>query len=80
MASDSDQIEIHHLPFQLTRRPQTAPGSRPPGIRQIQATAEKEAITSALAQAGNNKTIAARLLGIHRTHLYKKMKRHGIAP
>ena len=47
-------------------------------IRDVQADAEKEAINTALAQTGSNKTEAARLLGIHRTHLYKKMKKYGI--
>jgi transcriptional regulator with PAS, ATPase and Fis domain len=79
MENGSDQIEAHHLPFQLTRQPPHAPTYRTPRIHAIKAHAEKAAITSALTQAGNNKTEAARLLGIHRTHLYKKMKRHGIA-
>jgi transcriptional regulator of acetoin/glycerol metabolism len=39
---------------------------------------ERDAVLSALASAGNNKTAAAALLGIHRTHLYKKMKKYGI--
>ena len=38
----------------------------------------EDAIVSALASAGNNRTAAAALLGIHRTHLYKKMKKYGI--
>jgi transcriptional regulator with PAS, ATPase and Fis domain len=41
-------------------------------------TAEKDAIISALASVGNNKTAAAALLCIHRTHLYKKMKKYGM--
>jgi len=39
---------------------------------------EKESITRALQAANHNKTKAARLLGIHRTLLYKKMKKHGL--
>lgn len=42
------------------------------------AQAEREAIQEALALAENNKSHAANLLGIHRTHLYKKMQRHGL--
>jgi transcriptional regulator with PAS, ATPase and Fis domain len=41
--------------------------------------AEKEAIQEALALSGNNKSQAANRLGIHRTHLYKKMQKHGLA-
>lgn len=36
--------------------------------------AEKYAIKKALAEADNNKTLAANILGIHRTLLYRKMK------
>lgn len=39
---------------------------------------EKEAILSALEQAGNNKAAAARLLGISRNELYKKLRRYGL--
>jgi transcriptional regulator with PAS, ATPase and Fis domain len=80
MESGTEFIEVHHLPFQLTPRPKDAPARRSPRIREIQASAEKKAISSALTQANHNKTLAARLLGIHRTHLYKKMKKYGIAP
>lgn len=39
---------------------------------------EKDAIRSALEKAGGNKTQAAAALGIHRTLLYKKMKKYGL--
>ena len=47
-------------------------------MREIQAVAEREAIQFALKETGNNKAQAARRLGIHRTLLYKKMKKHGL--
>jgi len=40
--------------------------------------AEREAITTALQQAANNRTLAARLLGISRRTLYTKLDEHGI--
>jgi transcriptional regulator with PAS, ATPase and Fis domain len=40
---------------------------------------EEAAIREALITSGNNKTVAARKLGIHRSLLYKKMRKHGIA-
>lgn len=49
-----------------------------PTIRKAQDEAERQAIVSALRKTGNNKSRAAALLGIHRTLLYKKMKRLGI--
>ncbi len=39
--------------------------------------AERRAIERALSSAQGNKTEAARILGIHRTGLYQKMKRYG---
>ncbi len=41
-------------------------------------TAGKDAVIRALKAAGGNKTAAAAALGIHRTQLYKKMKKYGI--
>lgn len=40
--------------------------------------AEKKLIMDALAKTGNNKLKAAKLLGIHRSRLYKKLERYGI--
>lgn len=42
------------------------------------AQAEREAIQEALTLSENNKSQAAQLLGIHRTHLYKKMRTQGL--
>ncbi len=39
---------------------------------------EKEALVRALAQAGNNRTRAARLLDVSRRTLYNKLKEHGL--
>ena len=40
--------------------------------------AEKKAILDALQSTEHNKSRAADLLGIHRTLLYKKMKKYGL--
>jgi transcriptional regulator with PAS, ATPase and Fis domain len=42
-------------------------------------TAEKFAIEHALAEANQNKTVAAKMLGIHRTLLYRKMQLLGLS-
>ncbi|BBO82662.1 sigma-54 interaction domain-containing protein [Desulfosarcina ovata] len=74
-----ETVEPGDLPVGL--RPKAAmpadAGTAP--IHQIQADAEKAAIVAALKKSGNNKVKAAALLGIHRTLLYKKMKKHAIA-
>jgi transcriptional regulator with PAS, ATPase and Fis domain len=72
-------IEREHLPFYINRESLPAQKAAYASIRVTQAKAEKSAILRALEETANNKTQAAKLLGIHRTLLYKKMKKHGIA-
>ena len=40
--------------------------------------AEREALEDALRRAGDNRTLAARLLGISRRTLYNKLEEHGL--
>jgi two-component system response regulator AtoC len=40
--------------------------------------AERQALTSALQRAANNRSLAARLLGISRRTLYNKLEAHGL--
>jgi len=47
-------------------------------LKDEMASAERRAIERALSITGNNRTEAACLLGIHRTGLYQKLKRHGL--
>jgi len=48
-----------------------------PGVlERVMKEAEKEAVVKALSYGKNNKVKAARLLGIHRSHLYYIMKKH----
>jgi DNA-binding NtrC family response regulator len=75
---ERDTIQPYDIPFFL-RPGKSAEGvSARTSLDSVINTAEKNAIISALASAGNNKTAAAALLGIHRTHLYKKMNKYGI--
>jgi len=71
-------IHRHDLPFYLDRTDERSAGNSDVPLKEVQAKAEKEAIRFALNEAGNNKAKAARILGIHRTLLYKKMKKHDI--
>jgi len=41
--------------------------------------AEKEAIRTALLKAGDNRTVAARILGVSRRTLYNKLEEYGIS-
>jgi transcriptional regulator with PAS, ATPase and Fis domain len=48
-------------------------------ISEIEKNVAIEAIDRALQTNGYSKTRAAAALGIHRTHLYKKMKKYNMA-
>ncbi|MFH2128878.1 MAG: sigma 54-interacting transcriptional regulator [bacterium] len=76
---EGDTITCANLPYYLHRKQCSRGEINASTIREINAEAETKAILAALENTGNNKSQAARLLGIHRTQLYKKMKKHGIA-
>ncbi|MBA4422347.1 MAG: sigma-54-dependent Fis family transcriptional regulator [Syntrophus sp. (in: bacteria)] len=75
---ERDTIQPYDIPFFLRPGKEKAGSSPPTSLDSVVSTAEKDVIISALASVGNNKTAAAALLGIHRTHLYKKLKKYGI--
>ncbi len=82
--SDSNQIELRHLPRRVLAAdgpPAPFPGSVPvdfrPGVDTLESL-EKRMIRHALAQTGNVKTEAARLLGISRFQLLRRIERHGL--
>ncbi len=76
---EGDVIRPDDLPFYL-HRCQKKKGEPPRvgTLKQAQEAAEKEAISMALRKTGYNKAQAAKLLGIHRTLLYKKANKYGI--
>jgi len=75
---DGTTIRLRDLPFYLYRSGRKAPEYNEISLREVQASAEKEAIQYALALNNFNKAAASKMLGIHRTLLYKKMKRYGL--
>ena len=75
---ERDTIQPYDIPFFLRQAKEPTGGVAPTSLGGLIDAAEKDAVLSALASAGNNKTAAAALLGIHRTHLYKKIKKYGI--
>ena len=67
-------IQAQHLPLHLQGTPKAVNsrfGTR--NLKQVLERTEAELIQSVLSEAGGNKVEAARQLGIHRTHLYKKL-------
>ena len=75
---EGDTIRASHLPLYLHREGGQSREQGGATIKSIQAQAEQDAIRIALKEAGYNKALAARRLGIHRTLLYKKMKKYGL--
>jgi PAS domain S-box-containing protein len=74
---EGDTISLSDLPFYLHGGGKSVASGRA-DLRAVQSDAEKEAIRYALRSTHHNKAKAARMLGIHRTLLYKKMKKYGL--
>ncbi|SEM76950.1 PAS domain S-box-containing protein [Mesobacillus persicus] len=80
---DGDVIDVQHLPVSMREESFTLEkNSTGPSLIEVARDdvfkREKEVIIQALKNAGGNKSKAADVLGIHRTTLYQKLKKHGI--
>jgi transcriptional regulator with PAS, ATPase and Fis domain len=75
---ERDTIQPYDIPFFLRSGKEEAGGAARISLERVIDAAEKEAVVRALASTGNNRTAAAAMLRIHRTHLYKKMKKYGL--
>ncbi len=78
-STEGDRVRRHDFPFFLQGHTQNDSVYKKASLRDVQVRAEAKAIREALIETGYNKAQAAKLLGIHRTLLYKKMKRYGIS-
>ncbi|MGD9042653.1 MAG: helix-turn-helix domain-containing protein, partial [Desulfobacterales bacterium] len=80
MASmEADTIYLNDLPIYITRtQVNFAENSHSP-LKEVHRIAEKDAIELALKQSDYNKARAAKILGINRSLLYKKMAKHHIS-
>ena len=75
------RIEARHLPLGASKRTQAAkPWDGFGSLHEVKETAEREYILRKLDETGGNVTRAAELLGLERSHLYRKMRSLGIAP
>jgi transcriptional regulator with PAS, ATPase and Fis domain len=75
-ALDGGTIHLQNLPFYLYGGRKKSPKGDSSSLKAVHAKTEKEAIRYALKESNNNKARAAKILGIHRTLLYKKMKKY----
>ena len=86
LSGDEDEIELKHLPtlFQKnqpeTSSKETLIEHKPPveNVEEVTRGDEKEEIQAALAKTYNNKSAAAKILGISRATLYNKMQKYGL--
>jgi PAS domain S-box-containing protein len=78
-ALESGAIHLQDLPFYLHRSAKKSVVKNRSSLKHLQARTEMESIHFALKESNNNKAKAARILGIHRTLLYKKMKKYDIS-
>lgn len=77
--TEHNRVDLSDLPrylFQKDKRPCRPP---PEPLRNVQHSAEKEALRRALEAADFNKARASRILGIHRSLFYKKLKKYGLS-
>ncbi len=79
--AEGEEITLRDLPKELVgfypgKKQPILNGERP--LKEAITNTEKIALLEALDRAKGNKTLAARLLGIHRTGLYAKLKKYGL--
>ncbi len=71
-------IRVADLPFYVPHGKRRGASRQQTSLREMQSQSEREAIWAALKETGFQKARAARILGIHRTLLYKKMKKYDL--
>ena len=75
---EGDTIRLADLPFYVQRGRRSTARRQQTSLRELQSRTERETIWAALKEANFQKARAAQILGIHRTLLYKKMKKYNI--
>jgi transcriptional regulator with PAS, ATPase and Fis domain len=73
-----ERIGLHHLPTNLQApAAATLPAAttEPPDLRAVRAASEEEAIRAALERTNYNRLAAARELGMHKSTLFRKLKK-----
>jgi PAS domain S-box-containing protein len=71
-------VRQEDLPFFISGIQQQKASDVRTTMKKLQEKTEKDTILSCLKECGYNKTEAAKMLGIHRTLLYRKIRKHGI--
>jgi len=74
------RIEARHLTLDVMRKSHAKPWNGFGSLHEVKEAAERDYIMRKLEETGGNVTRASELLGLERSHLYRKMKALGIAP
>jgi two-component system nitrogen regulation response regulator NtrX len=74
------RVDARHIPLNPTRRAPDHALNRFGSLQEVREAAEREYILRKLEETGGNVSRAAELVGLERSHLYRKMKALGIAP
>jgi len=75
---ENNIIHLSDIPFYLFQGREMSKTAENASLKKIQSRTEKDTILHALKSTDYNKSRAAELLGIHRTLLYKKMKKYDL--
>lgn len=78
--NQQSRIEARHIPLSTGRRASARAPERFASLEEVRRAAEREYILKKLEETGGNVTRAAALLGLERSHLYRKMRSLGIEP
>jgi len=76
---DGDQTQVRHLPLFMQDLGRGSSKQDNTGLKRLRDDMEKETLLQTIRNCNFNKNQAARMLGIHRTSLYKKMKKLNIS-
>ncbi|MBI4877205.1 MAG: sigma-54-dependent Fis family transcriptional regulator [Acidobacteria bacterium] len=74
------RVDARHIPLNPARRAAERPADRFGSLQEVREAAERDYIQRKLEETGGNVSRAADLLGLERSHLYRKMKALAIAP
>lgn len=77
--AEGDCIQVSDLPRYVFKKSASEHSAIRKPFKHIQRSAEKKAILRSLEETGYNKALAAKVLGIHRSLLYRKIKQYGIS-
>ena len=75
---DGDTVRMEHLPIFFQTIGDNSSKAQVTVLKRVKDDMEKEMLLHAMRISKNNKNKAAKMLGIHRTALYKKMKKFDI--